>query len=156
MRAFTANVLLGLLATLQPNLAGERNVFRYGEGDSSGALIHDYANRWVEFVGSKESYLFEETGRSNDTIELLDHSRDVGLKVHAQAGELRLPGSTDWQPWRRADGSSRTSCPATSISLPPIKRFASRTWSPTIAPRSPTMKKRSASSCKWSSISMRI
>ena len=66
-----------------------------------GALIHDYANRWVEVVGTEERYLFEEIGRSNDTIELIDRPRDVGLKVHADRGELRLPGSTAWQPWEQ-------------------------------------------------------
>ncbi len=79
--------------------AGHREVFRYGDEARGGALIHDYANRWVEVVGTEERYLFEEIGRSNDTIELIDRPRDVGLKVHADRGELRLPNSTDWQPW---------------------------------------------------------
>ena len=74
-------------------------MFRYGDPASGGALIHDYSTRWVEFVGSREGYLFEETARSDDTIELIDRSRDVGLKVHATQGELRLPGATVWQPW---------------------------------------------------------
>lgn len=82
-----------------PEPASERKVFRYG--GAAGALIHDYANRWVEVVGTEERYLFEEIGRSNDTIELIDRSRDVGLKVHTDRGELRLPNSTAWQPWER-------------------------------------------------------
>ena len=105
MRTFTVNVLFSTLAVLalgmRPASADDRKVFRYGEGEGGGALIHDCANRWVEVVGSKETYLFEETGRSDDTVELLDRWRDVGLKVHAQSGELRLPGSTLWQPWER-------------------------------------------------------
>ncbi len=76
-------------------------MFRYGTEASGGALIHDYANRWVEVVGTEERYLFEEIGRSNDTIELIDRGRDVGLKVHADRGELRLPNSTAWQPWEQ-------------------------------------------------------
>jgi Putative peptidase family len=81
--------------------AGERKVFRYGDEARGGALIHDYANRWVEVVGTEERYLFEEIGRSNDTIELIDRPRDVGLRVHADRGELRLPSSTAWQPWEQ-------------------------------------------------------
>jgi len=45
--------------------------------------------------------LFEEKGRSNDTIELIDRSRDIGLRVHAENGEIRLPNSTAWQPWEQ-------------------------------------------------------
>jgi hypothetical protein len=105
MRTSIVAVLLGLLAAggleAPPASAAERTVFRYGSGDAGGALIHDYANRWVEFVGSDERYAFEEVGRSDDTIELRDRGRDVGLKVHAEQGELRLPGSTTWQPWER-------------------------------------------------------
>ncbi len=81
--------------------AGERKVFRYGTEARGGALIHDYANRWVEVVGTEERYLFEEIGRSKETIELIDRPRDVGLKVHADRGELRLPNSTAWQPWEQ-------------------------------------------------------
>src|SRR5271166_3452643 len=83
-----------------PAGAAERKVFRYGDGAMGGALIHDYSTRWVEFVGSEEQYLFEETGRSDDTIEFIDRSRDIGLKVHAEKGEIRLPNSTEWQPWQ--------------------------------------------------------
>ena len=50
-------------------------------------------------MGSRENSAFEETARSDDTIELIDRSRDVGLRVHATQGELRLPGATVWQPW---------------------------------------------------------
>ena len=105
MRAFIVPVLLILLAALgagqPPDFAADRTVFHYSTGATGGALIHDYANRWVEVVGSEESFLFEETGRSNATIELIDRSRDVGLKVHAEKGELRLPNSTAWQPWQQ-------------------------------------------------------
>jgi len=97
-------VLLVLLAALgsgrAPYSAADREVFQYSTGATRGALIYDYANRWVEIVGSEETYLFEETGRSNDTIDLIDRSRDVGLRVHAEEGELRLPNSTAWQPWQ--------------------------------------------------------
>ena len=105
MRLTTFLMLCGLIAppacggTQEP--AGERKVFRYGDEARGGALIHDYANRWVEVVGTEERYLFEEIGRSNDTIELIDRPRDVGLKVHADRGELRLPNSTAWQPWEQ-------------------------------------------------------
>ncbi len=102
MRTCIFAVIPGLLAWLgsSPAAPAEREVFRYGNGASAGALIHDYSTRWVEFVGSEERYLFEETGRSDETIELIDRSRDVGLRVHAQQGELRLPRATAWQPWQ--------------------------------------------------------
>jgi hypothetical protein len=92
-------VVLGL--GVAPASAAERKVFRYGDGVAGGALINDYSTRWVEVVGSEEKYLFEETSRSNDTIELLDRARDVGLRVHATSGELRLPNSAEWQPWEK-------------------------------------------------------
>jgi Putative peptidase family len=105
MRLTTFLMLSGLIAAPvcagAQELTGERKVFRYGTEASGGALIHDYANRWVEVVGTEERYLFEEIGRSNDTIELIDRPRDVGLKVHADRGELRLPNSTAWQPWEQ-------------------------------------------------------
>jgi hypothetical protein len=105
MRTYTVTVLLVLLVALgsglAPARAAERTVFRYGDGVMGGALIHDYSTRWVEVVGSSEMYSFEEIARSDDTIELLDRSRDVGLKVHADKGELRLPNSTEWQPWQQ-------------------------------------------------------
>jgi Putative peptidase family len=105
MRNRTVPVLLVMIAVLGPGLApalaAERRVFRYGDGAAGGALINDYSTRWVEFVGSDEKYLFEETGRSDDTIELIDRARDVGLKVHTTDGELRLPNSTVWQPWQK-------------------------------------------------------
>jgi hypothetical protein len=94
--------------------AGERKVFRYGDeaGGGGGALIHDYANRWVEVVGTEERYLFDEVGRSDDTIELLDRSRDVRLKVHTDRGELRLPNASAWQPWQRGTWIGMSDLPA--------------------------------------------
>lgn len=82
-------------------VAAERKVFQFGSGDMAGALIHDYADKWLEYGGSAERFAFVEVARSDDTIELLDAPRDVGLKVHADRGELRLPRSTAWQPWQR-------------------------------------------------------
>ena len=103
MRTSIFSCLIGLLAAMQTGAAPasepERKVFRYGDQASGGALIHDYSTRWVECVGSRESYTFEEISRSDDTIELIDRARDVGLRVHATRGELRLPGATVWQPW---------------------------------------------------------
>jgi Putative peptidase family len=105
MRVTTFLVLSGLIAFPTSGgaqvPAGERKVFRYGDEARVGALIHDYANRWVEIVEAEERYLFEEIGRSNDTIELIDRPRDVGLKVHADRGEIRLPGAAAWQPWEQ-------------------------------------------------------
>jgi hypothetical protein len=103
VRTSTVSLLFGLLAALgsdlAPAFAAERQVFRYGNGVTGGALIHDYSTRWVEFVGSDEKYGFEEKGRSNDSIELIDRSRDIGLRVHGEKGEIRLANSTAWQPW---------------------------------------------------------
>jgi len=103
MRTCTVSLIFGLLATLGPEpapaSAAEWKVFRYGDGVAGGALIHDYSTRWVEFAGSDEKYWFEEKGRSNDTIELIDRSRDIGLRIHSEKGEIRLPNSTAWQPW---------------------------------------------------------
>jgi hypothetical protein len=99
--AFTLGMIVAMGPGLRPSSAAERRVFRYGDAARGGALINDYSTRWVEVVGSEEKYLFEETRRSDDTIELLDRSRDVGLKVHATNGELRLPNSTEWQPWEK-------------------------------------------------------
>ncbi len=105
MRVMTFLVLTGLMVFPASGKAqvpvGERQVFRYGNATTGGALIHDHANQWVEVVGTEERYLFEEIARSNDTIELVDRTRDVGLKVHAGRGEIRLPGSTVWQPWEQ-------------------------------------------------------
>ena len=105
MRLMTFLVLTGLIAFPACGKAqvpvGQREVFRYGDETKGGALIHDHASRWVEVVGTEERYLFEEIARSNDTIELVDRSRDVGLKVHADRGEIRLPGYTVWQPWEQ-------------------------------------------------------
>jgi hypothetical protein len=80
-------------------IAAERQVFQFGSGETAGALIHDYADKWIEYGGAVERFSFVEVARSDDTIELLDAPRDVGLKVHADRGELRLPRSTAWQPW---------------------------------------------------------
>ena len=90
MRVTTLLVLSGLIAFSARGRAqvptGERKAFRYGDWARGGALIRDYANRWVEVVGTEERYLFEEIGRSNGMIELIDRPRDVGLKVHADRG----------------------------------------------------------------------
>src|SRR6476620_5600039 len=103
VRHFAVRVVVGMMVVLGPALTpvsgAERRVFRYGDGANGGALINDYSSCWVEIVGSEEKYLFEETRRTDDTIELIDRSRDVGLRVHALDGEVRLPNSTAWQPW---------------------------------------------------------
>ncbi len=102
MRTSFLALVSGLVAALGTGASAsepERKVFRYGDQASGGALIHDYSTRWVEVVGSRERYVFEENSRSDDTIELIDRSRDVGLRVHATQGELRLPGAGVWQPW---------------------------------------------------------
>jgi hypothetical protein len=105
MRTSTVTIFLGLLTALAsepaPSCAADRTVFRYGDAADGGALIHDYSTRWVELVGSSEMYQFEEIARSDHTIELIDRSRGVGLRVHAQKGEFRLPDSTQWQEWRQ-------------------------------------------------------
>ena len=66
-----------------------------------GALIHDYSTRWVEVVGSREMYLFEEIAARTTRSNCSTARRDVGLRVHAESGELRLPNSTAWQPWQQ-------------------------------------------------------
>lgn len=88
--------------------AADRAVFRFGD---RGALIHDYANRWVEVGQGKEAFYFEETSRTDDTIELVDRGRDVGLRVHAGRGELRLMNSTAWQPWQVGQWIERKDLP---------------------------------------------
>ena len=117
MRASCVYLLLGLLpATAFAQVpaaapAQERQVFRYGNDAMGGALIHDYANRWVEFVGSQEGYLFDEERRTDDTVDLIDRSRDVGLRVHAEKGEIRLPNSSAWQPWQQGKWIKREELP---------------------------------------------
>jgi hypothetical protein len=81
--------------------ADERKVFRFGDEAAGGALIHDYANRWVEIGGTEEKFLFVEVARTDDAIELRDPSRNVGLKIYSTHGDLRLNGSTTWQAWQR-------------------------------------------------------
>jgi hypothetical protein len=115
--------LVALGCVQVPASAAERQVFRYGNGAMGGALIHDYSIRWVEFVGSEERYFFEETGRSDDTIELIDRSRDVGLKVHAQKGEIRLPNSTDWQPWEQGKWIAMDEIPKSIRFVPTDQRI---------------------------------
>ena len=63
-------------------------------------------------------YLFEETGRTAETIELIDRSRDVGLRVHAERGELRLPNSTEWQPWQQGSWIGMEQLPKSIRFLP--------------------------------------
>jgi len=106
MRIWLALILWGVLSLAgafhaTSLAADERKVFRYGDGAAGGALIHDYANRWVEIGGAEERFLFVEAARTNDAIELRDPSRNVGLKIHSDHGELLLNGSTTWQPWQR-------------------------------------------------------
>jgi hypothetical protein len=79
----------------------DRRVFRFGDGDQGGAVIHDYATRWVEMSPAGELFYFEEMARSDDAVELLDWERNVRLKLHADQGELLLNQSTTWQPWQR-------------------------------------------------------
>jgi hypothetical protein len=116
------SLVIALIAAMQTGAAPpsepERKVFRYGNDAAGGALIHDYATRWVEFAGSRESYLFEEAARSDDTIELIDRSRDVGLRVHATHGELRLPGSPAWQPWENGKWIKIDELPASIRFIP--------------------------------------
>jgi hypothetical protein len=83
--------------------ADHREAFRFGEPAAGAALIHDYANRWVETGDGKERFLFDEVARDKNTIELRDPSRNVGLKIHSDQGELLLNGATAWQPWQRGE-----------------------------------------------------
>jgi len=96
----------------------ERQAFLYREGDASGAVVHDYAGRWVEMVGTEERFRFEEVSRSDETIELLDSGRDVGLRIHAAAGELRLPRSSVWGPWKEGKWVDRDDLPVPMRFLP--------------------------------------
>lgn len=121
MRFFFGSILIGVLLSPMATASGsaaDRQVFLYGKSDDGGALIHDYANRWVEIVGSSERFGFEEISRTDDTIELLDRGRDVGLRVHADGGELRLMKSTIWHPWQRGKWIKREDLP-TSIRFVP-------------------------------------
>ena len=118
MRTWVVVVFCHLLVVFSNGsaFAAERTAFLYGSGDNSGALIKDEGNRWVEVIGSTEKFGFEETSRTDDTIELLDRSRDIGLRVHAERGELRLMNSTEWLPWQHGKWISRDE-------LPPAIRF---------------------------------
>lgn len=68
MRVASFLVLSGLIGPFAcagvQEPAAERKVFRYGNEARGGALIHDYANHWVEVVGTEERFLFEEIGRA--------------------------------------------------------------------------------------------
>lgn len=116
------NFLFGLLVYYNLSIgstdAAEREAFLYQGVDIEGALIHDYANRWVEVVGGSEKYLFEEVTRTEDTIELLDRSRDIGLKLHEEQGELRLRNSTEWQPWQAGKWAARSAMPKSTSFVP--------------------------------------
>ena len=50
-------------------LGGRTEGIQVRQWGIGGRLVHDYANRWVEFVGSDERYGFEEVARSAETIE---------------------------------------------------------------------------------------
>ena len=105
MRTLVASLVCGLLwltGEFNPaaHAADERKVFWFVTPEGDGALIHDYAKRWVEMGQGHERFDFDEIARTNETVELLDRSRNVGLKVHADQGELRLNGSPNWQPWQ--------------------------------------------------------
>ena len=104
----TGNVLLSSLGghavladerLAEKRLPDERQAFLYEDG--TGSLIYDYSGRWVEMVGASEQFAFEEVSRRADVIELLDRGRDVGLKIRATQGEIRLPRTTVWQPWQK-------------------------------------------------------
>lgn len=110
---FTGTVWGGFIEVCK---AADREVFLYGDSSDRGALIHDERNRWVEVVGTVERFGFEEISRTDETVELLDRDRDVGLRVHATHGELRLMKSTTWLPWQSGRWISREE-------LPPAIRF---------------------------------
>lgn len=117
MRILTFSILVSLIAATSAS-ADDRQVFLYGNSDDGGALVHDYADRWVEITGSTERFGFEEISRTDDTIELLDRGRDVGLRVHADSGELRLMKSTTWHPWQRGKWIKREELPASIRFVP--------------------------------------
>jgi hypothetical protein len=86
MRTVNLGLLLGWIATvgLGPSAfaAAERTAFLYRNGEQQrGVLIHDYADRWGEYVDSVDRFRFIETARSGDTIELLDAARKL-VSVH--------------------------------------------------------------------------
>jgi hypothetical protein len=97
-------------------LAAERQVFLYRDG--SGALVHDYANRWVEIVGTSEKFAFEEVARTADLIEFLDRGRDVGLKVQGTQGVIRFPGSQVWKPWQAGQWVGIDELPKSMVFVP--------------------------------------
>jgi hypothetical protein len=102
------------MAAAQPGAgaAAERKAFQFGAEDAAGALVNDYADRWIEFGrGGVEAFHFLEVARSDETIELLDRGRDIGLRVHAERGEIRLPRSTNWQEWQRGKWTSLDELP---------------------------------------------
>jgi hypothetical protein len=82
MRTVHLRPLIGWIAAvaLGPSAfaASERTAFLYRNGEQQqGALIHDYANQWAEYVDSVDRFRFIETARSGDTIELLDAGHPV-------------------------------------------------------------------------------
>ena len=105
----------------------------FGIGDGVIGRALDFHRTTRRETGSKSSARPRDVPRSrkslrsDDTIELLDRSRNVGLKVHADKGELRLAQLTDWQPWAKKKWINMEQLSANgSGSSPPIRRFASR------------------------------
>jgi hypothetical protein len=100
MRTLHFGPLLGWIAAvgLGPSAfaAAERTAFLYRNGEQQqGALIHDYADLWAEYVDSVDRFRFIETARSGETIELLDAGHPVeGDRRSGPAGRRPVrPGS---------------------------------------------------------------
>lgn len=112
IRAWAALLAVATCWNVSAAAEDDRRVFLYRDGNVLGALIYDRGTRWVENVGGVEKFVFEETRRTDEMIEFLDRPRDVGLKVFADKGELRLPRATEWRPWMSGRWVQRTDLPA--------------------------------------------
>jgi hypothetical protein len=110
MRTLHVGPLLGWIAAvgLGPSAfaAAERTAFLYRNGEQQGALIHDYANQWAEYVNSVDRFRFIETARSGDTIELLDAGHPAeGNRRSGPAGRRPVRPESGYRHRRRgADG----------------------------------------------------
>jgi len=85
----------------QTSFSAERTVFQIGPESAGQFLIHDYANRWVEFGDFKEKFIFVEMERSEEAIELKDVGRNVGLKIYSDHVDLLYSGAKTWTAWEK-------------------------------------------------------
>lgn len=74
-----------------------------------GSFEHQKNGEWVEVEQGKKTWVFEETGRTQDSITLHDKGRNIRLRITHQ--EVQLFTQEGWQTLYRGDWASTTARP---------------------------------------------